>query len=65
MKHLDSPYLIRCEEVYDYEKRIWILLELMKGSLTDLVLARQGDFTEEFVRWTLYQVAKGIEAMHD
>ena len=40
-------------------------MELMEGgALTDLVLRRQGNFSEEFVRWSLYQVALGLQAMH-
>lgn len=63
--HLNCEQLIRCEEVYDFQNRIWVFLELMEGgALTDLVLARRGDFSEAFVRWTLYQVALGIQAMH-
>ena len=34
------------------------------GALTDLVLNRKGNFSEPFVKWTLYQVALGIQAMH-
>ena len=53
--HLNSPNLIRCEEVYEYQNRIWVFIELMEGgALTDLILARQGNFSEDFVRWTLY-----------
>lgn len=66
IQHLNCDQLIRCEEVYDYKGRIWVFLELMEGgSMTDLVLRRNGDFSESFVRWTLYQVALGLKAMHD
>ena len=52
---LNSDRLIRCEEVYDYNNRIFILLELMEGgSMTSLILRQQGKFSEQFVRWTLY-----------
>ena len=35
------------------------------GALTDIVVKRKGNFSEAFVRWTLYQVAKGLKKMHD
>jgi len=34
------------------------------GALTDLVLKRQSNFSEDFVRWSLYQVALGLQSMH-
>ena len=33
--------------------------------MTKIVLKRQGRFSEDFIRWSLYQVAKGLKAMHD
>lgn len=65
-KHTEENYLINCEEVFDFQNRIWVFLELMEGgSLTDLVLTRGGNLSEDFVRWSLYQVVKGLEVMHD
>lgn len=32
--------------------------------MTDIILERRGNFSEDFVRWSLYQVAKGLAAMH-
>ena len=65
MMHLNSDNLVRCEEVYDYQNRIWIFLEYMEGNaLCRLVEKRNGDFTEDFVRWSLHQVALGLQCMH-
>lgn len=62
---LDSEQLIRCEEVYDYQDRLWIFLELMEGGdLTNIILAKRGDFSEAFVKFTLFQVAQGLKKMH-
>ena len=37
----------------------------MEGNaLCNLVESRGGRFSEDFVRWTLYQVALGIQCMH-
>ena len=55
IKHLDCEQLIRCEGVWDYQGRIWVILELMEGgAMTDIILERQGNFSEDFVRWSLY-----------
>lgn len=64
--HINSNYLIKCEEVYDFKTRLWVILELMEGgSLTKICLKRRGILSESFIRWTLFRVAKGIEALHD
>ena len=63
--HLNCPHLIRCEGIWDFQGRIWVILELMEGgAMTDIILEKRGDFSEDFVRWSLYQVAKGLAAMH-
>ena len=65
MMHLHCEQLIRCEEVYEHANQIWVILEYMEDeSMTELVVSRQGDFSEDFVRWSLYQVALGLHAMH-
>ena len=35
------------------------------GNLTQLVTGRRGNLSEDFCRWSLYQVALGLKAMHD
>ena len=52
---LDSDQLIKCEEVYDYQDRLWIFLELMEGGdLTNIIVDKRGDFSEAFVKFTLF-----------
>ena len=65
IKHLNCEQLINCHEVYEFNQRVWVILELMEGgALTDIILERSGKLSEDFVRWSLYQVAKGLAAMH-
>ena len=53
--HLNSDNLVRYEEVYDYWNKIWIFLECMEGnSLCHFIGKWRGDYTEDFVRWSLY-----------
>lgn len=57
--------MIRCEEVYEYQNRFWVFIELMDGgSFTKIVLDRRGDLSEDFCKYSLYQVALGLQAMH-
>ena len=40
-------------------------MELMEeGSLTDITVRRKGDLTEDFCKYSLYQVALGLRNMH-
>jgi len=67
LTYLNCAQLISCEEVYDFGGRIWVILELMEGgSMTGVVLDRSNGFelSEDFIRWSLYQVALALAVMH-
>ena len=34
------------------------------GDMAKIILDKNGDFSEDFCRWTLYQVALGLQHMH-
>ena len=58
---LDCDQLIRCEEVYDFQNRLWVFIELMEGGeITKIILERNGNFSEDFCKFSLYQVALGL-----
>ena len=61
MAFLNCDQLIKCTEVYDYQDRLWVFLELMEGGdMTQIILDKNGSFSEDFCRWSLYQVALGM-----
>ena len=67
LTYLNCAQLISCEEVYDFGGRIWVILELMEGgSMTGVVLDRSNGFelSEDFIRWSLHQVALALAVMH-
>ena len=42
-----SDQILRCEEVYVWQKKIFAFLDLMDGgSLTAIVMAQKGDYSE-------------------
>ena len=44
---------------------MFIILELMdQGSMTEICVRCYKHFSEDFCRYTLYKVAKGIKKMH-
>ena len=62
---LDSNEIIKCVDLYDYNKRIWIFLEYMEdGALTNIILKQNRVYSEEFCRYTLYKTAMGLLKMH-
>ena len=44
---------------------MFVILDLMDGDLTSIIRGNIGKLSEEFCKWSLYQVAKGLLAMHN
>ena len=61
IKILDCEQLITCEEVYEFDNRVWLILDYMEGGSMDCIVNdRKGHLSEEHVRWSLYNVALAI-----
>lgn len=66
MRSVQSDYIVKCIDAYDFTDRLWIILEMMEaGQLTKIIVDRQGDYTESFVKYALYCVAQALKALHD
>ena len=53
-------YIINCVDVYDWQGRIYVILEMMEnGSMTDIIV-NMANYSEEFCKYSLYCVAKGL-----
>ena len=66
MKSVNSDYIVKCMDAYDYSNRIWIILEMMEaGTLTKIITDRKGAYSEHFCKYALYCVAQGLKALHD
>ena len=64
IKALHCPNIVACEDVYDFDKRIWVFLELMEGDLSQVVLNSRSNYSEDFCKFTLHEIAKGLQVMH-
>ena len=65
ISRLESEELIKCVDLFDYNNSIYIIEELMdEGTMTKFCCASNMHFSEDFYRYTLYKVAKGLHAMH-
>lgn len=57
--------IVNCKEAYEYNKKIWIFLELMDcGALTDYVGNDRSVLTEEVCSYILLQTVRGLFALH-
>ena len=66
IKALNSEYLVSCEEIFDYDNKIWVYLELMDGGdFHEIIEFTKDTYSIDFCKYTLYMVAKGLQAMHD
>ena len=61
----DCDAVVRCIDAFDYSKRIWIILELMDGgSFTDICERFEGNYSENFCKYTMYKVMHSLKALH-
>ena len=62
---LESDEIIKCVDLYDWGKQIYIILEYMNGSSIDKVIHEQHQsYSEEFCKYSLYKAAMGLLKMH-
>ncbi|OMJ67472.1 hypothetical protein SteCoe_35363 [Stentor coeruleus] len=60
-----SPYIVNYYESYDYDGFLWVIVELMKASLTDLILGNVGRIPERIIAYIIREILLGLKAMHD
>jgi serine/threonine protein kinase len=56
--------VVRYYESYNFNDFLWIIVELMRGALTDLVVDIQGDIPEELVAYICREILKGLNSLH-
>lgn len=65
MSYMESDYLVKCVQVFDWNGQVSILMEFMEcGALTGIIKAREGKFSEAFCKYSLYMVARGLFDLH-
>lgn len=63
---LKSDEIISCIELYDYKNTMFLVLEYMDGgSMNEIVTKGHNLISEDFCRYTLFKIAKGLQAMHE
>jgi serine/threonine protein kinase len=56
--------VVRYFESYSHSGYLWIVVELMSGSLTDLVMDKAGQIPEELMSYILKEIIKGLASLH-
>ena len=57
--------IVKCFEAFDYQNRLWIFMELMDGgAFTPMLEDLQGDYSEGFCKYSLYQTLRGLIDLH-
>ena len=69
LAYLDCNEIIKCEEVYHYNNKFYIMLEDMdQGRITDILSTQnfQGSevYSEDFCKYSLWKVAMGLLKLH-
>ena len=63
---LNSEYVIQGAFIYEYEGYMYIFLEFMDGKeLTQIFAKYNKSYSENFIKYTLYCVARGLTDMHE
>ena len=59
--YLNIDEMVQCVEVYEHQNCLYLILEYMdRKSLSDIVLNNHDEYSEDFCKYTLYKVAKGL-----
>ena len=45
---------LKCSQAFYYKDRFWIILELMDSSFTPMLTEMEGNYSEEFCKYTLH-----------
>ena len=64
LSNLCSDHILTVYEVFEKEGRLRIIEELMEDDFSGVVRDWHKEYTEDFCRYTLYCVARGIQLMH-
>jgi serine/threonine protein kinase len=59
-----NPNVVSYFESYNYNSCLWIIVELMKGNLTDLIMDKAGIIPEPIMAYILKEVITGLLHLH-
>ena len=57
--------VLKIYDSFDYKNRIWIFMELMDCSLLDILNKYNERYTENVVKYILWQILRGLDFLHE
>ena len=62
---LNSQYVINSEAIYEWNCRLYVFLDYMDGyEITNVIKDYNEHYSENFIKYSIYMVAKGLKDMH-
>ena len=52
--------ILRCQDVFDYKGRYWIIIDLMDGCVTDIIQVADAKYSENIVKYMCYKTLRGL-----
>ena len=65
IRALSSEYIVNLIDVLAWEGNIFAFYELMEGGSMTGLIERGYPYSEQFCKYTIHQVTKGLEFMHE
>ena len=59
-----NPNVLKYYETFEYNSALWLILELMKGNLTDLVSEKYGRIPEFLIAYICKEILIGLKYLH-
>ena len=65
LQMIDSEHVIKAVDIYNHNDRTYLFLDYMNGKeLTKVIESFHEQYSEEFIKYTIWCAAKGLQAMH-
>ena len=62
---MHCDYIVNCEEVFDWDGRIYVILEYMNGGSLSSIIKDTFQLSEAFCKYSIYCVVLGLQHMHN
>ena len=62
---IDSQHIMKVHTIFENKDRLYVLFDHMDGgSLADVIMNFNKQYSEDFMRYSLFKIASGLRDMH-
>ena len=65
MQHNKGDSILMIEEVFDFEEHLFLMVEMMDGSICDIIEDMDGMYSENCVKYICYKTLSGLKFLHE